>query len=244
MRSGELGREALAADPDLVKNRAASDSPGSPRDADLHVRYHRQAEGRRDRPEQLGILRPGPARYWRDGRERRAALLWLPMAHVFGSVLLTCQIELGFLTAVDGRVPKIMENCAVIKPTFMGAVPRIFEKVHAAITAMARAGGPGRNRVWHGASRLVSATTKPRSMESSPTSNSKPNTRKPTGWSSPRFVECSREHPLHQRVPPLSADIAEFFAAAGMPVLGLWPHLRHQRSRRSVVPEAAAVVTI
>ncbi|MFT6563885.1 MAG: long-chain acyl-CoA synthetase, partial [Actinomycetes bacterium] len=63
--------------------------------------------------------------------------LWLPMAHVFGTVLMAVTVEMGFPTAVDGRVPKIMENLATIKPTFMGAVPRIFEKAHSAINALA-----------------------------------------------------------------------------------------------------------
>ncbi len=49
--------------------------------------------------------------------------LWLPMAHSFGKVLLSTQIAIGFPTAIDGRVPKIVDNLAVIKPTFMGAAP-------------------------------------------------------------------------------------------------------------------------
>jgi long-chain acyl-CoA synthetase len=56
--------------------------------------------------------------------------LWLPMAHSFGKVLLTTQLQVGFPTAVDGRVDKIVENLAIIRPTFMGAAPRIFEKAY------------------------------------------------------------------------------------------------------------------
>jgi long-chain acyl-CoA synthetase len=62
--------------------------------------------------------------------------LWLPLAHSFGKVLLTTQLAIGFPTAVDGRVDKIIDNLAVIKPTFMGAAPRIFEKAHARIVTM------------------------------------------------------------------------------------------------------------
>ena len=36
--------------------------------------------------------------------------LWLPMAHSFGKVLLTTQLAIGFPTAIDGRVPKIVDN--------------------------------------------------------------------------------------------------------------------------------------
>src|SRR6476469_5619005 len=51
-------------------------------------------------------------------------LLWLPMAHAFGKVLVTTQLACGFVTAIDGRVDKIVDNLAVIKTTFMGAAPR------------------------------------------------------------------------------------------------------------------------
>ncbi|MGO9030247.1 AMP-dependent synthetase/ligase [Mycobacterium sp.] len=70
-------------------------------------------------------------------------LLWLPLAHAFGKVLLAAQLACGFVSAVDGRVDKIVENTAAVKPTFMAAAPRIFEKAHARIvTAAQRQGGP------------------------------------------------------------------------------------------------------
>jgi long-chain acyl-CoA synthetase len=68
--------------------------------------------------------------------ERDVQFLWLPMAHAFGKVLLSTQLACGFATAVDGRVDKIIDNLAVVKPTFMGAAPRIFEKAHARIVTM------------------------------------------------------------------------------------------------------------
>ena len=68
-------------------------------------------------------------------------LLWLPMAHAFGKVLVTTQLACGFVTAIDGRVDKIVDNLAVIKPTFMGAAPRIFEKAHARIITTQQAKG-------------------------------------------------------------------------------------------------------
>ncbi|WP_262851708.1 AMP-dependent synthetase/ligase [Mumia quercus] len=62
--------------------------------------------------------------------------LWLPMAHSFGKVLLSTQLRVGFATAIDGRIPKIVDNLAVVKPTFMGAAPRIFEKAYGRIVGM------------------------------------------------------------------------------------------------------------
>ena len=62
--------------------------------------------------------------------------LWLPLAHSFGKVMLALPLVIGFPTVIDGRVDKIVENLAIIRPTIMGAVPRIFEKVHGRITEM------------------------------------------------------------------------------------------------------------
>ncbi|MDQ3276078.1 MAG: long-chain fatty acid--CoA ligase [Actinomycetota bacterium] len=74
--------------------------------------------------------------------------LWLPMAHAFGKVLLTTQLQLGFSTAVDGRVDKIIDNLAVVKPTFMGAAPRIFEKAHGRIVTMAQHEGGAKAKIF------------------------------------------------------------------------------------------------
>ena len=68
--------------------------------------------------------------------------LWLPLAHAFGKVMLALPLAIGFPTVIDGRVDKIIENLTVIRPTIMGAVPRIFEKVHGKINEMvAKEGG-------------------------------------------------------------------------------------------------------
>src|SRR3954452_4835598 len=67
--------------------------------------------------------------------------LWLPMAHSFGKVLLSAQLACGFATAIDGRVERIVDNLGVVRPTFMGAVPRIFEKAHGRIVTIQAAEG-------------------------------------------------------------------------------------------------------
>ena len=68
--------------------------------------------------------------------DRDLNYLWLPLAHAFGKVMLALPLQIGFPTVIDGRVDKIIENLTVIRPTIMGAVPRIFEKVHGRINEM------------------------------------------------------------------------------------------------------------
>jgi long-chain acyl-CoA synthetase len=78
----------------------------------------------------LKILTPDDLQYF-----------WLPLSHVFGKVLEAAQIRIGFPTAVDGRVEKLVENLGAVRPTFVCAVPRIFEKVHNKVVANGTAAG-------------------------------------------------------------------------------------------------------
>ncbi|MCW2813524.1 MAG: AMP-dependent synthetase and ligase [Nocardioides sp.] len=75
--------------------------------------------------------------------------LWLPMAHSFGKVLLSTQLACGFATAIDGRVDKIVDNLGIVKPTFMGAAPRIFEKAHARIVTMTASEGGAKEKIFN-----------------------------------------------------------------------------------------------
>lgn len=73
---------------------------------------------------------------------------WLPMAHSFGKVLMSTQMACGFPAAIDGRVDKIVDNLGVVKPTFMGAAPRIFEKAHGRIITMQAAEGGVKEKLF------------------------------------------------------------------------------------------------
>jgi long-chain acyl-CoA synthetase len=77
--------------------------------------------------------------------------LWLPMAHSFGKVILSTQLAVGFASAIDGRVDRIIDNLAVVKPTFMGAAPRIFEKAYAKIVSTVQAEGGVKRRLFEAA---------------------------------------------------------------------------------------------
>ncbi|MEU9357703.1 AMP-dependent synthetase/ligase [Streptomyces sp. NPDC048301] len=69
--------------------------------------------------------------------------LWLPLSHVFGKTLICGQIATGHVMAVDGRVDKVIENLQTVRPTVMAAVPRIFEKIHAAIVSQTAGSAEG-----------------------------------------------------------------------------------------------------
>ena len=94
--------------------------------------------------------------------------LWLPLAHVFGKVLLTLPIQIGFPTAVDGRIDKIVDNLAVVQPTFMGAAPRIFEKAFNRIKMMMEEEGGVKLKLFNWASSVGKQVSELREQGKSP----------------------------------------------------------------------------
>ena len=131
----ERGREWLAATPDLIDSRIDQLTPES-----LAVVIY--TSGTTGRPKGVRLVQDSVVY---EGAVIDAIgtltkddlqFLWLPLSHVFGKMLVATGLQIGFPTAVDGRVDKIVENMAVIKPTFMAGPPRIFEKAHGRIALM------------------------------------------------------------------------------------------------------------
>ena len=74
--------------------------------------------------------------------------LWLPLSHVFGKCLIAIQVAIGFASAVDGRVDRIVANLGVTQPTFMCGAPRIYEKVRATVLTSNSTGVKGAIARW------------------------------------------------------------------------------------------------
>ncbi len=68
-------------------------------------------------------------------------LLVLPLAHIFSRQLLWGAVEQGAVTSFAERPDTIERDLQEVAPTFMGAVPRIYEQVYHRILAKGRAGG-------------------------------------------------------------------------------------------------------
>jgi long-chain acyl-CoA synthetase len=129
------GREWLSATPDLVSSRIEQLGPES-----LAVVIY--TSGTTGRPKGVRLVQDSVVY---EGAvvdamgtftQEDLQFLWLPLSHVFGKMLLATGLQIGFPTAVDGRVEKIVDNMAVIQPTFMAGPPRIFEKARGRIALM------------------------------------------------------------------------------------------------------------
>jgi long-chain acyl-CoA synthetase len=147
--------------------------------------------------------------------------LWLPLSHSFGKTLLCGIIHVGVPTYVDGRVDKLVDMLSVVKPTLMCAAPRIFEKVYnrTVTTALGEGGAKAKIFGW-----AVATGKKKVALEQA---------RKPIGLPlklqyglAEKLVFSKLQNRLGGRLrvlvsgsAPLSRDIAEFFAAANLPIM-------------------------
>jgi long-chain acyl-CoA synthetase len=148
-------------------------------------------------------------------------LLWLPLAHAFGKVLISTQLACGFASAIDARVDKIVENTAVVKPTFMGAAPRIFEKAYARIVTTQQNQGGIKARLFNSAfavGRQVAARR--RAGQSVPLPLQLPHRLfDRLVFAKVRDVFGGRIRFFISGSAPLNRDIAEWFDAAGLLIL-------------------------
>jgi len=149
-----LGDQLLAEQPDVVDQRVA----GTAGDSLATIIY---TSGTTGRPKGVRLVHStwtyqGAAILARGTlREDDLQYLWLPLAHAFGKVLLSSQLSCGFATAIDGRVEKIIDNLAVVRPTFMAAAPRIFEKAYGRIVTMVKADGGVKEKLFEQAFRVA-----------------------------------------------------------------------------------------
>ena len=146
---------------------------------------------------------------------------WLPLAHSFGKVLEVAQLKIGFHTAIDGRVDKIIENLGHVKPTFVAAVPRIFEKVYNKVIEGAKKGGGLKYSIFKWAVQVGREVSLLRQKR-----------QEPSGLLAIKYSIATKLvfSKLQQRFggrmryfvsgsAPLSREMAEFFHAAGLLIL-------------------------
>ncbi|WP_436787074.1 AMP-dependent synthetase/ligase [Yinghuangia sp. YIM S10712] len=142
----ENGRALLGKDPDLVERLVA----GIRRDQLATLIY---TSGTTGRPKGVRLNHDTWA-YQAVAQEQMALsdatdlqYLWLPLAHCYGKVMTVGQLRVGYTTAVDGRHTRLVANLPVVKPTFMAAAPRVFEKAYNGIQARVRGESAAKQRL-------------------------------------------------------------------------------------------------
>lgn len=148
-------------------------------------------------------------------------LLWLPLAHAFGKVLISAQLACGFASAVDGRVDKIVENTGVVKPTFMAAAPRIFEKAHSKVVMAQQEQGGLKEKLFNRAFAVGKEVDRRRRANQSvpPPMALQHKLFDRLVFSKVRQVFGGRIRFFVSGSAPLNREIAEWFHAAGLLIL-------------------------
>lgn len=154
-------------------------------------------------------------------KEEHVQYLWLPLAHSFGKVLECAQVRIGFSSGIDGRVDKILDGIGAVRPHFVAAVPRIFEKVHAKVVGGARDAGGLKWQIFQWAVAVGQEVS--REVQAG---------RAVTGLLKLRYALATKLvfSKLHARFggrlayfvsgsAPLSQDVARFFHGAGVLIL-------------------------
>ncbi|HEY1558740.1 MAG TPA: long-chain fatty acid--CoA ligase [Kofleriaceae bacterium] len=216
----QKGAEQLAKDPRAVEDAVAGIEGG-------HLATLIYTSGTTGKPKGVRLLHEcwaycsdaiDACRLW--GRDD-VQYLWLPMSHSFGKVLMCGHIASGSVTAVDGRIPKLVENLAVVRPTIMAAVPRIFEKVYNKIVESSKQGHPIKQKIFELAIEAGREGSRVRQQGGEPTGLLKwklelanrlvfDRIKKTFGGRVRYFISGSA---------PLSREIAEFFHACGILIL-------------------------
>ncbi|MFD1937460.1 AMP-dependent synthetase/ligase [Nonomuraea mangrovi] len=147
--------------------------------------------------------------------------LWLPLSHSFGKLLEVVMIDIGVPTAIDGRLDKIAENLGELRPTFMAAAPRIFEKIHNTVAATVIREGGAKLRIFNWAKRTGIRVSRARQRGAA-----LPLTTRLEYALADRLVFAKLRGRFGGRIryfisgaAPLSQDVAEFFDGAGLTIL-------------------------
>ena len=68
-------------------------------------------------------------------RETDVMLLYLPLAHNFGRLMLLSGAYVGFTIAFLADPLRVVDAALAVRPTLLPSVPRVYEKVHSAVQA-------------------------------------------------------------------------------------------------------------
>ncbi len=148
-------------------------------------------------------------------------LSFLPFAHILARIELYCGLTFGWTHAFAESIPQLVDNLAEIRPTFMFAVPRIYEKVYNKIISQVQDGPPVKKKIFYWSLAVGREVSQKLQKELS-----LPLALRFKYWIATHLVFNKLKQKFGGRLhffisggAPLSREIAEFFHAAGFLIL-------------------------
>jgi long-chain acyl-CoA synthetase len=216
----ERGAAALRDDPALIERVIAGIEPD-------HLATLIYTSGTTGRPKGVQLLHRGWT--WEGVAQQNLGLfestdlqyLWLPLSHAFGKTLMCGILHVGVPTYIDGRVDKLVDMLSVVRPTLMCAAPRVFEKVYNKTVTTALGGGSAKARIfgWAVATGKQKVALEQAGKPVGAVLKAKYAVAEKLVFSKLQERLGGRLRVLVSGSAPLSRDIAEFFAAANLPIM-------------------------
>ncbi|MEO8089552.1 MAG: long-chain fatty acid--CoA ligase [Gemmatimonadales bacterium] len=154
--------------------------------------------------------------------EEDECLSFLPLSHIFERMFgHYCMLHSGVLINYAESVDSVAADMQRWRPTLMASVPRLYEKIYGRVLDAVRAGSPLKRRLFFWGKRVGE-----RAVELRLAGRPLPATLRAQLLVADRLVFAKLRARTGGRLrffisggAPLSADIAKFFHAAGMPIL-------------------------
>src|SRR5438445_8538712 len=154
--------------------------------------------------------------------EQDSSLSWLPYAHVYGRINeIFVGIVYGGQTWISLGPDHLAKELQEVKPTLMCSVPRVYEKIYAAVRARVEEASPVRRALFNWAIRTGGSYSR--------TSNPGPLLRARRGLAERLVLRALRARLTGGRLrffvsggAGLAREIEEFFWAIGVPILNRW----------------------
>jgi len=148
------------------------------------------------------------------------AISFLPLAHIYGRTLDYFYIFHGIPVAYVGVVEEVSQALLEVRPTILGAVPRVFEKIYARVMEQGHKSAGMKRRIFEWSMKVASRSARWRSGEGSASLAVK------MEWfivdelvySKIRAGTGGKLRIVFSGGAPLAPDLAEFFWAVDIPI--------------------------
>jgi long-chain acyl-CoA synthetase len=149
------------------------------------------------------------------------ALSFLPLSHAFERIVSYVYLLCGVTMIFAESIETVGRDILVVRPTLLTGVPRVYEKMHARVLEVVQKSSSARRALfrWGVKAGMAKSHLTLRGRRPGPIASLKASIADSLVFSKIRAGLGGRIRYVVSGSAPLSADIAEFFQAAGVPII-------------------------